>query len=53
MVGDTGIVTGYRTVTVPVEGGVTTEVSGKEVLTYEKGEDGVRRSTRDIGNDGR
>ena len=53
VVGDTGIVTGYWTVTVPAEGGGTAEASGKELLIYEKGKDGVWRATRDIWNDGK
>ena len=53
VVGDTGIVTGYWTVTVPTEGGGTTEVGGKELLIYRKEADGNWRATRDIWNDGK
>ena len=53
VIGDTGIVTGYWTVTVPFDGGGTTEVGGKELLIYKKEADGVWRATRDIWNDGR
>ena len=52
VIGDTGIVTGYYTVTVPTEGGGTIEASGKELLIYKKEADGVWRATRDIWNDG-
>lgn len=51
--GDTGIVTGFWTVTVPAEGGGTAEVSGKEILVYKKEADGVWRASRDIWNDGK
>ena len=53
VVGDTGIVTGFWTVTVPAEGGGTAEVSGKELLIYKKEADGVWRASRDIWNDGK
>lgn len=51
--GDTGFVTGYWTVTVPMEGGGTAEASGKELLVYKKEADGVWRASRDIWNDGK
>ena len=53
VLGDTGIVTGYWTVTVPAEGGGTTNVGGKELLIYKKESDGEWRATRDIWNDGK
>lgn len=53
VIGDTGIVTGYWTVTVPADGGGTTEISGKELLIYEKQTDGTWRASHDIWNNGK
>ncbi|MDP5220082.1 SgcJ/EcaC family oxidoreductase [Ruegeria sp. 2205SS24-7] len=53
VIGDTGIVTGYWTVTVPTEGGGTADISGKELLIYKKESDGVWRASHDIWNDGK
>lgn len=53
VVGDTGIVTGIWTVTVPTESGGTTQVSGKEMLVYKKSAEGAWLASRDIWNDGK
>lgn len=53
VIGDTGIVTGFWTVTVPKDGGGTMEVGGKELLIYEKQDDGVWRASHDIWNNGK